>query len=186
MSFATFAFPTPTLYGAGALCELPKRMTRLSLGRPLIVTDSGLLGTGAIRALAQAHGPAAQGKDWFVYVGVHPNPVEQDVREAAEVFRQHGCDGVVALGGGSPLDVGKATRLLVKRPGYDLNKFYDESDWSGLAPFIATPSTAGTGSEVGRSSVITLDATLTCDDASRVSFASAPARKPRGLREVWR
>ena len=81
------------------------------------------------------------------------------MREAAQCYRDHGCDGVIALGGGSPLDVGKAARLLVKRPGFDFAKFYDEPDWSGLAPCIAIPTTAGTGSEVGRSSVITLDAT---------------------------
>lgn len=66
---------------------------------------------------------------------------------------------MIAIGGGSPLDAGKAARLLALRPGYDLSKFYDESDWSGLLPLVAIPTTAGTGSEVGRSSVITLDAT---------------------------
>jgi alcohol dehydrogenase class IV len=81
------------------------------------------------------------------------------VREAASKFLQCNCDGVIALGGGSPLDVGKAARLLARRPGFDLSRFYIEPDWSGLAPFIAIPTTAGTGSEVGRSSVITLDAT---------------------------
>jgi alcohol dehydrogenase class IV len=66
---------------------------------------------------------------------------------------------VIALGGGSPLDVGKAARLLEKRPDFKLEHFYDEPDWSGLASFIAIPTTAGTGSEVGRSSVITLEST---------------------------
>jgi alcohol dehydrogenase class IV len=125
----------------------------------LVVTDAGLRSTEAFRVLAQALGGPAQDQDWFVYSGVHPNPVEQDVREAAAAFREHGCDGIIALGGGSPLDAGKAARLFVKRPDFDLGKFYDEPDWSGLAPFIAIPTTAGTGSEVGRSSVITLDAT---------------------------
>jgi 4-hydroxybutyrate dehydrogenase len=159
MSVVTFAFPTPTLFGPGALSELPKRAKALGIRRPLVVTDPGLLGSAAFRALAKTLGEAAQGKDWFLYSGVHPNPVENDVREAAAVFREHECDGVIAIGGGSPLDVGKAGRLLAKRPGFDLSKFYDEPDWSGLAPFIAIPTTAGTGSEVGRSSVITLDAT---------------------------
>jgi alcohol dehydrogenase class IV len=98
-------------------------------------------------------------KSWFVYSGVHPNPVEKDVREAAAAFQQHGCDGVIAIGGGSALDVGKAARVLVKRPGFDFARFYDEPDWTGLAPFVAIPTTAGTGSEVGRSSVITLEST---------------------------
>lgn len=159
MSLSSFSFPTSTLFGAGALAELPHRMKRLGLNRPLIVTDPGLIPTGAFQALTQVLGAEGQGTNWFVYSGVHPNPVEQDVRDAAQAFRERGCDGVIALGGGSPLDAGKAARLLVKRPGFDFTKFYDEPDWSDLAPFIAIPTTAGTGSEVGRSSVITLDAT---------------------------
>jgi alcohol dehydrogenase class IV len=125
----------------------------------LVVTDPGLLNTSAFGALARVLGETQRDQKWFVYSGVHANPVENDVREAAACFRQHKCDGVIALGGGSPLDVGKAARLLVKRPEFKLERFYDEPDWSGLAPFVAIPTTAGTGSEVGRSSVVTLDAT---------------------------
>lgn len=159
MNLTSFSFPTPTLYGAGAISELPARCQRLSIRRPLVVTDGGLVNTPTFRAVAEALGAAGRDREWFVYSGVHPNPIEQDVREAAQCYRDHGCDGVIALGGGSPLDAGKAARLLVKRPGFDFAKFYDEPDWSGLAPCIAIPTTAGTGSEVGRSSVITLDAT---------------------------
>lgn len=159
MSLTTFSFPTRTLFGAGALKELPAGLAGLGMRRPLVVTDAGLLNTDAFRALTNVLGGAKQGKDWFVYSGVHPNPIENDVREAATAFRDHGCDGVIAIGGGSPLDAGKAARLLIKRPGFDLAKFYDQPDWLGLAPFIAIPTTAGTGSEVGRSSVITLDGT---------------------------
>ena len=158
-STITFSFPTPTLFGAGAVRELPTRLKRLGMQRPLVVSDGGLVGTTAFRALAESLGEGQRDKSWFVYSGVHANPVENDVREAAQSFIEHGCDGVIALGGGSPLDVGKAARVLVKRPGFDLGRFYDEPDWSGLAPFVAIPTTAGTGSEVGRSSVITLDAT---------------------------
>src|SRR6266853_1694412 len=159
MSVITFSFPTPTLFGAGALAELPPRSKSLGIRRPLVVTDAGLVGTAAFGDLARTLGDAGRDKDWFLYSGVHPNPIEQDVREAAELFREHACDVVIAIGGGSPLDAGKAARLLLKRPGLDFSRFYEESDWSGLAPFIAIPTTAGTGSEVGRSSVITLDAT---------------------------
>jgi len=156
---ATFSFPTPTLFGPGTLAELPARLARLGLKRPLVVTDPGLLGTDAFRALARVLGEAAKDREWFLYAGVHPNPIEADVREPAALFQEKHCDGVIAIGGGSALDAGKATRLLAKRPGFDFAKFYEEPDWSGLAPFIAIPTTAGTGSEVGRSSVITLDAT---------------------------
>ena len=159
MSTATFSFPTTTLFGAGTIAELPQRAKALGITRPLVVTDPGLPNTGAFRALVRILGEARQGLDWFVYSGVHPNPLEKDVRESAAQFGKHGCDGVIAIGGGSSLDVGKAARPLVRRPGLDFARFYDEPDWSGLAPFIAIPTTAGTGSEVGRSSVITLEAT---------------------------
>jgi 4-hydroxybutyrate dehydrogenase len=159
MSSSVFSFPAPTLFGAGALAELPQRLQRLGLHRPLVVTDPGLVNTSAFGALARVLGETQRDQSWFVYSGVHANPVENDVREAAAGFREQKCDGVIALGGGSPLDVGKAARLLVKRPEFKLERFYDEPDWSGLAPFVAIPTTAGTGSEVGRSSVITLDST---------------------------
>lgn len=159
MSFSTFSFPTLTRYGPGVLSELPTQLARLGIQRPLVVTDGGLVQIDAFRALERVLGADGKGSRWFLYSGVHPNPIEADVSEPAEQFLRTKCDGVIAIGGGSPLDAGKAARLLVKRPGFDLTKFYDEKDWSGLAPFIAIPTTAGTGSEMGRSSVITLDAT---------------------------
>jgi alcohol dehydrogenase class IV len=62
-------------------------------------------------------GESGRDRDWFVFAGVHPNPIEDDVRQPAEIIRKAGCDGVIAIGGGSPLDAGKAARLLAKRPG---------------------------------------------------------------------
>jgi len=159
MTLASFAFPTPTLFGPGAVSELPARAQQLGIQRPLIVTDVGLIATSAFQTLEKTLGEAGRNSSWFVYAGVHPNPVEADVREAAAEFSKNKCDSVIAIGGGSPLDVGKAARLLVKRPAFNFSKFYEEPDWSGLAPFVAIPTTAGTGSEVGRSSVITLEAT---------------------------
>jgi alcohol dehydrogenase class IV len=160
MSIITFAFPTTIRFGAGALRELPAKLTELAVRRPLIVTDAGLLNTDAFATLSAALGAASRGSSWFAFSGVNSNPGEADVRAAAAAFAGNGCDGVVAIGGGSALDVGKAARLLVKRPAFELSRFYDEpADWHGLAPFVAIPTTAGTGSEVGRSAVITLDAT---------------------------
>src|SRR5438094_2147496 len=159
MSRATFSFPTTTLFGAGALADLPKWLDGLGIQRPLLVTAPGPRCTQAVQLLDQILGPKEQGRSWFLYFGVHANPIQQDVVDAAEAFRANDCDAVMALGGGSAMDVGKAARLLVRRPDFDLSNFYSEPDWSGLAPFVAIPTTAGTGSEVGRSSVITLGAT---------------------------
>lgn len=159
MNLTSFSFPTRTLFGVGALRELPANLASLNIRRPLVVTDPGLASTEAFRSVAATLGFNGQDKTSFLYPGVHPNPIESDVSESAAAYRKHNCDGIIGLGGGSALDVAKAARLLVKRPQLNWAKFYDEPDWSDLAPFIAIPTTAGTGSEVGRSSVITLDAT---------------------------
>src|SRR4051794_41875876 len=108
MSVQTFSFPTATMFGAGALAELPGRLEKLGVRRPLVVTDSGLVNTPAFRALAQTLGEASQGKSWFLYSGVHPNPVENDVRESGAAFRGNKCDAVIAIGGGGALDGGQS------------------------------------------------------------------------------
>ena len=155
-SIANFSFPTATLFGAGAMGELYTRLAQMGGRRPLVVTDGGLLQTRAFEILRNALGPSQLGKTWDLFHGVHTNPIEQDVVDAANVFRAAKCDSVIAFGGGSALDVGKACRLLIKRPDLKLAKFNFHDDWSGLARCICIPTTAGTGSEVGRSSVITL------------------------------
>src|SRR5260370_42058625 len=119
VSLTTFSFPTRTLFGAGAVKELPAKLVELGVRRPLVVTDAGLLNTDAFRAAAAILGESNQGQSWFLHSGVHPNPIESDVREAAVAFQKNRCDGIVAIGGGSAIDVGKAARLLVKRPGFD-------------------------------------------------------------------
>jgi len=155
---ATFSFPTTTLFGPGTLGELPARLQQLGCKRPLIVTDAGLLKTRAFESLTLALGRSKELRP-EVFSGVHPNPVEQDVVLAARTFAEKGCDCVIAFGGGSALDVGKACRLLIKRPDLALASFNFNDDWRGLAPCVCVPTTAGTGSEVGRSSVVTLDST---------------------------
>lgn len=160
LSPTTFSFPTLTRFGCGTIRELSERLVQLGVRRPLVVTDPGLVNTEAFHNLEAVLGPDRANRDWFLFSQVHPNPVEEDVRQAARVMRENACDGVIAIGGGSPLDAGKAARLLSKHPGFPLEKFYEQpADWTGLAPLVAIPTTAGTGSEVGRSSVITLDAT---------------------------
>jgi 4-hydroxybutyrate dehydrogenase len=159
MTVSTFSFPTTTIFGAGAIQELPQRLKNLGLKRPLLVTDPGLLHTDAFARVQEVMGPKGKGSEWFVFSSVHPNPIEQDVVKGAEAYREFGCDSVIAFGGGSALDAGKAIRLLLKRPNFKLENFDWKDDWYGLAPCIAIPTTAGTGSEVGRSSVIILEKT---------------------------
>ena len=147
------------IFGAGTVAELPARLKQMGCRRPLVVTDPGLLQTHAFEILKGTLGSKELGRSWELFHGVHSNPTEQDVVEAAKAFRAAGCDSVVAFGGGSALDVGKACRLLVKKPDLRLSKFNFNDDWSGLARCVCIPTTAGTGSEVGRSSVITLAGT---------------------------
>ena len=155
---ATFSFPTTTLFGPGTRGELAARLQQFGCKRPLIVTDAGLLKAPAFELLTRALRPSEELRP-EVFSGVHPNPVEQDVVLAARTYVEKGCDCVIAFGGGSALDVGKACRLLIKRPRLALASFNFNDDWRGLAPCICVPTTAGTGSEVGRSSVVTLDST---------------------------
>src|SRR4051812_43433837 len=101
---SSFAFPTPILHGAGAVCELPERLGALGAAgapnpkRPLIVTDPGLLATPAFQSLRDLLPEAG------VFSGVHPNPLEADVEAAAVAYREHGSDSVIGFGGGSALD----------------------------------------------------------------------------------
>ena len=158
-SVSGFSFPTATIFGPGAIAELPARLKQMGARRPLVVTDPGLLQTQAFNILKTTLGSQDLGRTWDLFHGVHTNPIEQDVIDSAKAFREAGCDSVVAFGGGSALDVGKACRLLVKKPDLKLSKFNFNDDWSGLARCVCIPTTAGTGSEVGRSSVITLAGT---------------------------
>ena len=140
------------MFGAGAIAELPGKLAELKVRRPLLVTDAGVRATDAFKRVESVSGGA-----WPVFCGVHPNPTNQDVEAAFAAYREHQCDAVISLGGGSPLDVGKIIRLRIKRPDKSLTEFDFGGDWSGLAPLVTIPTTAGTGSEVGRSSVIVLD-----------------------------
>ena len=151
-------YPTAIRFGAGRISELPDTCRTLGIQRPLLVTDAGLaqlpLVADAVRSCTQA------GLGCVVYSNVQPNPVADNVMYGVATYQAGGHDGVIAFGGGSALDVGKAVGLMVgqARPLFD---FEDREDWflrvnvSGMAPVVAVPTTAGTGSEVGRASVIT-------------------------------
>jgi alcohol dehydrogenase class IV len=157
MPLSRFSFPTQILFGAGALAELPAELAKRGMTRPLLVTDRGLRRTPVFeRVLAQTPGAT-------VFDAVDPNPTERNVTDGVEAYRAAGCDSIVAVGGGSPIDAGKAIRLKVthERPlaEYDDNIGGDALITANVPPMIALATTSGTGSEVGRSTVITIAAT---------------------------
>jgi len=151
-------YPTAIRFGAGRVAELPDACRTLGIEAPLLVTDPGLAGLPMI-AKAKAACIAA-GLRCEVFSDLQGNPVEANVTAGVTAFRKGSHDGVIAFGGGSALDTGKAVALMVgqTRPIWD---FEDREDWytrvnvAGMAPTIAVPTTSGTGSEVGRASVIT-------------------------------
>src|SRR2546430_15930779 len=118
MTFVTFSFPTTALFGAGVLSELAERLQVLRIQRPLVVTDPGLLSTRSFELLEQTLGEKKKGKTWFLYYGVHPNPIEQDVVDAAETFRASDCDGVIAIGGRRPPGGGQSARAPPRAPRF--------------------------------------------------------------------
>ena len=150
---STFSFPTTTIFEIGARRELGGWLAKLGSARPLVVTDAGLARTNAFASLLTC----LEGMGAAVFSNVRPNPEEADVEGALQAYRENGCDAVIAFGGGSAIDVGKAVRVRIKRPDKTLAQFEFEADWTGLAPLIAIPTTAGTGSEVGRSAVIIME-----------------------------
>lgn len=154
-----WSFPTRIIYGVGAIEKIGDEAQRLGAKRALIVTDKGVVKFGMVAPIEQAL--RAAGIEVAVFDDVLGNPIEKNVHDGVAAFRAHDADLVIAVGGGSPLDVGKLVRLGVKhtRPlvDYDDSTGGDAFITADVAPMIAVPTTAGTGSEVGRSGVVTLD-----------------------------
>ncbi|MHC4245022.1 MAG: iron-containing alcohol dehydrogenase, partial [Planctomycetota bacterium] len=148
-----FRFPTDIRFGIGARSLLGEFARKYKISRPLLVTDSGLLQTEAF-ALIEEQMKIIWPGTFAQFTDVHPNPTDDDVEGALSAYLQGKCDGVVGLGGGSALDVARALRLKVAFPDAALMDM-PFNELPQLVPMCAVPTTAGTGSEVGRSSVIT-------------------------------
>jgi alcohol dehydrogenase len=161
---ANWSYPTAIRFGPGRIAELPDACAAAGISRPLLVTDAGLakldITARAMKLLADA------GLSPGLFADVQPNPVERNVVDGIAALRAGKHDGVVAFGGGSGLDTGKLVAFMVgqTRPVWD---FEDIGDWwtranpDGIMPIVAVPTTAGTGSEVGRAGVVTDEATHT-------------------------
>jgi alcohol dehydrogenase len=153
-----FNFPTAIRFGSGRISELAEHCRANGIERPLFVTDPGLAGMPMVKDILARLKAERLGVDLFS--NVRPNPVESNIAEGVAAFKRGRHDGVIAFGGGSGLDVGKLVALM---HGQTISVFdlEDVGDWwtranaTAIAPVIAVPTTAGTGSEVGRAGVVT-------------------------------
>jgi alcohol dehydrogenase class IV len=152
---------------AGARRLLASECQRVGIGNPLIVTDAGVRAAGVLQQVLDALPDALRSA---VYDGTPSNPTEAAVHEAVALFRQHGCDGLIAVGGGSSIDCAKGAAIAARHDG-PLKAFATIEGGSALitdacVPLIAVPTTAGTGSEVARGAIVILD------DGRKVGFHS--------------
>lgn len=154
---ANWNYPTRIQVGAGCAAELPNACQSLGMAAPLLVTDPGLSALPMVDEALERCREA--GLRAALFDAVKGNPTGANVEQGLEAFRQGEHDGVIAFGGGSPLDAGKAIALMAgqRRNLWDFEDVGDNwtrADEAGIAPVVALPTTAGTGSEVGRASVI--------------------------------
>jgi 4-hydroxybutyrate dehydrogenase len=153
---ARITYLTAIDFGCGEVGTLPQALTELGIKRPLLVSDHGVAAAGLLDAIRRMLPLAAP-----LFLDVPPNPNEKACLEATKLYKDQGCDGVVALGGGSPIDLAKGVALLGTHAGpleqYALVHGGLGKITSAIAPVIAIPTTAGTGSEVGRAALLTLD-----------------------------
>jgi alcohol dehydrogenase class IV len=155
---AVMSFPTRIVFGKGAVREIPGELTGLGVKRPLVMTDRVLAGNGLLDRLTAALGEARV--QHVVFDGVDPDPTGATVERALAAYREGACDSLVAFGGGSSIDTAKAVRLLCAHPPPLAQYDFVAEGWRlvtrPMPPMIAVPTTAGTGSEVGRGAVVTL------------------------------
>ncbi len=156
MPTSRIAYLTAIDFGAGAIAGVGDAARELGMKRPLLVADKGVEAAGLV-ARATASLPAGTP----LFLGTPPNPTESAVKAALAQYRAEGCDGIIALGGGSPIDLAKGVALLATHDG-ELEQYamiYGglERITAKVAPIIAIPTTAGTGAEVGRAALLTLD-----------------------------
>lgn len=158
----SYSFPTLIRFGVGVIDELAPYLIMRNYRRPLIVSDAGLTQLSFFKTILEDL--QKSGITPSVYTGVSKNPVESDVLSGVDAFHHEKCDSVVGLGGGASIDVARAIVLKANHS----RRLFDFDDATGgdrfvtedIPPFVTVPTTSGTGSEVGRSSVIAEDATL--------------------------
>ena len=155
MSQHRFSFPTAIHFGAGVRAQVGDHLREQGVVRPLIVTDAGL---AQLPLVAEFRAALGAGLAVEVFAGVHGNPTAAQVMQGAAAFKAHRADAVIGLGGGAALDVAKVVALMAVHDGDVIEYVWDHPQVrpivNPLPYFIALPTTSGTGSEVGRSSVV--------------------------------
>jgi alcohol dehydrogenase len=154
---ATWSYPTEIRFGAGRIRELIDACHHAGISRPLVVTDPGLAELPVIGTIRELFDRA--GMSHTLFSDLRPNPVGRDVHAGVAAFRDGDHDGVVAVGGGSALDIGKIVAFMTgqTRPMWDFEDIGDNwtrAEADTVPPVVAVPTTAGTGSEVGRAGVV--------------------------------
>ena len=156
-TISQFSFPNTIYFGAGAIDNLPEYVQTTGIKKPLLVTDPGMLDTDVFPKVDTILKDA--GIEFSIFSQVNPNPLDSDIEKAVAVFKSGECDGLIGLGGGSALDAAKVVQVIAAHGGsvndYDISTGGNQNIKGPLAPMIAIPTTAGTGSEVGSCSVIT-------------------------------
>lgn len=153
---ASIAYLTRIEFDHGALAGLPDYLSSLGIKAPMLVTDAGVIAAGLVdkvRAALPGH------PDLTIFDATPANPTEEATLKALDLYQRTGCDGLVAVGGGSPIDLAKAVALMATHPGVLAQYAVIEGGLERIgptAPVVAVPTTAGTGSEVGRAALITL------------------------------
>jgi 4-hydroxybutyrate dehydrogenase len=154
---ALITYLTTIRFGFGELAALGEDLAAVAIRTPLIVADEGVVRAGLVDRVQAADSGLRLAP---VYAGTPTNPTEEAVEQALGLYRGHACDGLIAVGGGSPIDLAKAVALMATHPGplevYAAIRGGVPRITAAVAPVIAIPTTAGTGSEVGRASLITL------------------------------
>src|SRR3954466_3130938 len=144
-------------FGDGTLGELPEDLAALGIRRPLVVTDKGIVAAGLVERLFDV---VSSDNRRLVFDDVPTNPTEEAALQAVKLYRDEDCDGLIALGGGSAIDLAKAVGLLATHPEplsqYAMVEGGVARITPKVAPLVAIPTTSGTGSEVGRGSVMNL------------------------------
>src|ERR1044071_1058505 len=156
---ALITYLTRIQFDFGALKLLESELQLLGIRRPLIVTDKGVIAAGLwakVKEQLPGNMPIA------LYDGTPENPTEAAMRDALKIYKEEGCDGIIAVGGGSPMDLAKGVALMATHPGTSLQPYAMVEGGaakitSKVAPIVAIPTTSGTGSEVSRGGIIIMD-----------------------------